>query len=155
MRGKKTAGSKGYTRMRRWLTWLLALGTQLAAGAVCGQECVPGELLVKFRQGTPARVQAGVHHTTGATVRRQLAGLGVEVVALPPGMDPQQAASVYARDPNVQYAEPNTIYRPASIPNDPLSGQEWGLSEIQAQRAWDVSPGSGGVSIAILDSGID
>lgn len=141
--------------MRSWFAWLLALGVLLTGGAVFGQECVPGELLVKFRPGTSARMQAAVHHSMGGVAHGELAPLGVQVVALPPGTDPQQAASVYARDPNVQYAEPNSFYHAASVPNDPLFGQEWGMTKIQAPQAWDVSQGSPGVAIAILDSGID
>ena len=116
---------------------------------------VPNELLVKFRPGTPARVQAGVHHATGAAVRGELAALDVEVVTLPAGTDPQQAASVYAHDPNVLYAEPNYLSVANSTPNDPSFAQQWGLSKIQAPLAWNVTQGREDISIAIVDSGID
>jgi thermitase len=141
--------------MRRWVTWLLALGVLGAGSAAFGQGYVPNELLVKFRPGTPARVQAGVHHAIGAAVRGELAALDVEVVTLPTGTDPQQAASVYARDPAVEYAEPNYVSVANSTPNDPSFAQQWGLSKIQAPLAWNVTQGREDISIAILDSGID
>ena len=76
-------------------------------------------------------------------------------MTLPPGTDPRQAATVYSRDHNVEYAEPNFISVANSTPNDPSVGKQWGLSKIQAPLAWNVTQGSGDVSIAILDSGID
>jgi thermitase len=76
-------------------------------------------------------------------------------VSLPPRIEPLQAAAVYAHSASVQYAETEPVFTPASIPNDPSFAQQWGLTKIQAPQAWDVTQGSPGVSIAILDSGID
>jgi thermitase len=41
------------------------------------------------------------------------------------------------------------------IPTDPGWSQEWGLSQIGAPAAWQVSSGSKPVVIAVLDSGVD
>lgn len=141
--------------MRGWLAGLLALGVLASAGLAFGQDCVPNELLVKFRPGTPAAARAAVHHAVGGMVCGRVLALDVDVVALPPGMQPPQAAATYARSAAVQYAEPEPVFTPASIPNDPDFAQQWGLTKIQAPRAWDVALGSADVSIAILDSGID
>jgi len=44
-----------------------------------------------------------------------------------------------------------------TIPNDSyyLNGSQWGLNRIQAPYAWDISIGSSGVVVGVLDSGID
>ena len=42
----------------------------------------------------------------------------------------------------------------AEVPNDPRFAEEWGMSRIQAPAAWDVTHGSTGRTIAILDCGI-
>ncbi|MFN2587878.1 MAG: S8 family serine peptidase [Actinomycetota bacterium] len=39
-------------------------------------------------------------------------------------------------------------------PGDPYASQQWGLTRIQADRAWAVASG-GGVTIAVVDSGVD
>ena len=39
-------------------------------------------------------------------------------------------------------------------PGDPYASQQWGLTRIQADRAWPVATGSG-VTIAIVDTGVD
>jgi thermitase len=141
--------------MKPWLAGLLALGILGSGGRALGQGCIPDELLVKFQPGTPESVRASVHQAVGGTVCGRISALDVEVVALPPRLEPRQAAAAYARSASVQYAEVEPIYAAASIPNDPSVAQQWGLTKIQAPQAWDVTQGSSGVSIAILDSGID
>jgi subtilisin family serine protease len=54
----------------------------------------------------------------------------------------------------VLYAEPNFVFRPDAIPNDPFFADLWGLSAIQAPLAWESTTGSPGVKVAVVDSGI-
>jgi thermitase len=140
--------------MRGGLLALFLIVIQLFGGAAYSQEWAPDEVLVKFRSGTSAQVRAAVHQAMGGTVRDRVAALGVDVVALPPGTTPQQAAVAYSRSPNVQYAEANPICVSTAAPNDPLFGQEWGMSQIQLPLAWNVAQGREDIAIAILDSGI-
>jgi thermitase len=140
--------------MRGWLAGLLVLAGLLAEGAVWGQTYVPDELLVKFRPGTSTQARNIVHRALGVVVRDRVPALDVEVVGLPPGLTPARAAAAYARNVAVQYTERNTICVPTGVPSDPGFPQEWGLTKIQAPQAWDVTQGSAGVTIAILDSGI-
>jgi hypothetical protein len=41
------------------------------------------------------------------------------------------------------------------VPNDTLSGSQWGLGSVSSYQAWSYSTGSKGVVVAIIDSGID
>jgi subtilisin family serine protease len=43
----------------------------------------------------------------------------------------------------------------ASSPNDPLLGAQWGLTQINAQGAWNRGALGGGQTIAIVDTGVD
>lgn len=43
----------------------------------------------------------------------------------------------------------------AGIPTDPAYPAQWHLASIGAERAWDSTWGSAGVTVAIIDSGID
>jgi thermitase len=62
-----------------------------------------------------------------------------------------------AKNPNVEYAEPNYIAHIVQAPNDPYYGQQWGPKDIHADLAWDkVDPAKrANVTIAILDTGIN
>ena len=73
----------------------------------------------------------------------------------------------------VEYAEPNFLYHPSVIPNDPLFGLQWGLenvgqqspfppflggvfdADIDATEAWDETTGNPNTIIAIIDTGVD
>lgn len=85
--------------------------------------------------------------------------------------DPAAAAARLERSPLVAYAEPNYVVSAAAIPNDPLFGQQYALSntgqggglpdaDIDAPEGWDAAglssfPASGGVKVGIVDTGID
>jgi hypothetical protein len=73
------------------------------------------------------------------------------------GQDVLAAAAALARDPAVEYAEPDYLAFPAGAPNDPLYGNQWSLgsSGIQTEPAWSVAPGTAEIVIAIVDSGLD
>ncbi|MEM9023033.1 MAG: S8 family serine peptidase, partial [Bacteroidota bacterium] len=53
------------------------------------------------------------------------------------------------------YAEPKYISRTTFVPNDPRLSEQWHLNVIRAFAGWDISTGSAGVTIAIIDTGID
>ncbi|HET8985177.1 MAG TPA: S8 family peptidase [Trueperaceae bacterium] len=63
-------------------------------------------------------------------------------------------ASELAARPDVAYAEPNYLYQPLEVPNDPLYGRQWHYDRIDMEGAWDITTGSAGVVVAVLDSGI-
>lgn len=44
---------------------------------------------------------------------------------------------------------------PDAPPNDPFFHLQWALSRVQATAAWDISRGDAGVTIAIVDIGVD
>jgi len=65
---------------------------------------------------------------------------------------------MYKNDPNVEYAEPNYFAYALMSPNDPLFHYQWNLNSsefggINAEKAWDISTGSG-VVVAVIDTGI-
>ena len=144
---------------------LLLLGQQGTPTISAEADIVPGEVLVKFRPGTPGQAIADAHRQNGGRVREEIPGIDVQVVLVPPGQERARAAA-YARNPNVLFAEPNGIWQAVGIPDDPRFGEQWGLNntgqnsgtadaDIDAPQAWDINSGSSSVLIAILDTGID
>lgn len=80
------------------------------------------------------------------------------IVRLPRGSDVGNVVSIYSRNPNVEFAEPNYIATKYSVPNDPFYSLQWNFDNsvnggVHAETAWDISTGNG-VTIAIVDTGI-
>ena len=55
----------------------------------------------------------------------------------------------------VEYAEPNYLMRSFVIPNDASYSLKYGLVNINAEKAWNLTIGDGKVSIAVIDTGVD
>ncbi len=69
----------------------------------------------------------------------------------------QEIINEILRDSNVIYAEPNYIYHPLYIPNDPSlndSKQPY-LNQVKANQGWDIVRDASDIIIAIIDSGTD
>ncbi|MFO0643115.1 MAG: S8 family peptidase [Polyangiaceae bacterium] len=67
-----------------------------------------------------------------------------------------RAAELLARlrkDPRVEVAEPLGEMQATFTPNDPKFGDQWHMSRVGAERAWEVSCGSG-VTVAVIDTGV-
>jgi len=66
------------------------------------------------------------------------------------------AAELMARDPSVEYAEPDTIMTALMTPTDPSYSQQWDYYEatggLNLPTAWDSSTGTG-VTVAVIDTG--
>ncbi len=59
-------------------------------------------------------------------------------------------------NPDVEFAEPDTIGTSLDSPNDPIfQNQLPYLQRIQAPSAWDISTGSPSIIIAVIDSGVN
>ena len=77
------------------------------------------------------------------------------MVKVPAGTVPQ-AIEDLQKQPGVVYAEPNYYVTAQDvIPNDPAFPNQYGLRHIGAPAAWEITQGAAGVTIAIVDSGVD
>ncbi len=132
----------------------------------------PDHVLVGFRPGTPERGRADAHRREDGRVDNRFDHLNLDVVRVREGEDPPVVAQRYQRNPNVAYAHPNWEVELLGAPNDLLFGALWGLhntgqdggtsdADIDAPEGWDVAfgenqfPSSGGISVGVLDTGID
>ena len=134
-----------------------AAGGLAAAGA--GQEYVAGEVVVRFRAGVTAAARADALGAVGARLRPADSLTGATVVELPEGASVPLALAALESDSDVAYAEPNYLYRLSGVPNDPLFGTLWGLSQpsdadIDAPEAWNLQTGKASVVVAVVDSGV-
>jgi serine protease len=118
---------------------------------------VPARAMPAARQALIAR--AG--QQLGATMRALRAtATGADVLQLSRTMSLDEAralaAELMARDPDVEYAEPDRIMVPLFVPNDPLYTQQWHYYDatggLNLPAAWDKSTGAG-VNVAVIDTG--
>ncbi|WP_243089590.1 S8 family peptidase [Thermus neutrinimicus] len=113
-------------------------------------EYVPGELLVLPRPG----VGVGTLRAQGVEPQESLPQ-GLLRVKVPPGQEKVRAEALLRA--GAQYVQPNYVYRPLLVPNDPLypSGQRAYLNGLVGlEAAWDRSTGRDKPPlVAVLDTG--
>ena len=115
---------------------------------------VRDEILVRFRPGVPASQQARIRADHGASLRRTIQALEIHVLGLPPGLSVERAVELFGRNPDVQFAEPNFIFRIADF-LDPGLANQWAPQRVAAPEAWTLHEGSASVVIAVVDTGVD
>jgi len=117
---------------------------------------VPGRLVVKFRGDLPLAQRRARLAAEGLAPGDHLALLDVELVEVPVGQELALAKQL-ERDPAALYAEPDYFaYAIATVPNDAYyASYQWNMSHIGLETAWDTTSGSSGITIAVVDSGVD
>jgi hypothetical protein len=136
---------------------------------------MPGEILVKFKPGTFRRdpIQVGeTVQTSQASVNALLAQLRVKSMARVFRGKQALLGDIYrlrfeapitlpgalqqmGNNPNVEWVEPNYFSFISDTPDDTYFPQQWGLTKVQADLAWDISHGSTDIVIAVIDTGVD
>jgi subtilisin family serine protease len=133
------------------------------------QEAVPGEILIGFRGDATSADQKNVFKSIGAAEKKSFKKIHGSLAHVRP--DAVEATLAKLRqDPRVRYAEPNFLVHADATPNDPAFTNLWGLNntgqaingfpgtpdaDIDAAEAWNVTTGSAGVTVAVIDTGVD
>jgi thermitase len=118
------------------------------------EDHVPDELLIGFHDHVAGAAAEAVYRAEGGTKLEKLARVNVHRIRL--HRAPLNALEQRLRHRSeVKFVERNRRIPVALAPNDPVYGEQWHLPRISAPQAWDVTTGSPGVVIGILDSGID
>ncbi len=110
------------------------------------------EILVKFKDGANV---SGTITKHDLKVSENVTKLNTKKVKFKTGKNRNNVLSELKKDPSVLYAQPNYIYKTSAIPNDPNFNLQWGLTSIKADKAWDISEGSGDIIVAVADTGVD
>jgi len=142
----------------------MALIALAAASSAVASEYVPGQVIVKYKDGTTATVKDAVDSYSGTERRRALPG-GSTQLAIEDGESVARTAAELSKDPNVAYAVPNYVARAAGaplFPNDPGFRLQWNLNgpfSINMPDAWALArsrhaPGGRGAVVAVLDTGV-
>jgi subtilisin family serine protease len=152
-----------------------AIASSDAAGQTLGLTSgyVRGEVIVRLKAGRAGGIQA---LSQDAVLQKYRAGL----LRLQEKYGVQERGRVFTRlsgrlqyyvlttqrnvlavcaelnaDPEVEYAQPNYIYRPCRTPNDPDFADQYAHRLIQMEDAWDICTGSRDVAVAVIGTGVD
>jgi subtilisin family serine protease len=71
------------------------------------------------------------------------------------GNDPARLAAELSGLPGVIFAERESTLRLDFVPSDSAWSSQWGMRRIGMERAWDVTRGSAGIVVGVIDTGID
>ena len=112
-----------------------------------------GRILVEARAGLSNDDLEKVLKVHGGK-RRKMGQSNIHVVDLPAGASEMAVVEQLRRNPNLKFVELDVRVKSTLAVTDPYVGSEWHLSKIGATTAWDTTQGAG-VTIAILDSGVD
>lgn len=127
-----------------------ASGVSAAHGLSVGYHSPGGYSLLKLGgqrvQAFAAGSSALAAHQPGTRYRNAADRLKSETL---------RALKSLRRDPQVAWAEVNRIMHASAVPNDPYySYQRWHYELISLPDAWNVSTGSSGVIVAVIDTGV-
>ncbi len=112
-----------------------------------------GEILVKIKTDVDANEFLSKNQETGAKIVKDFFATGWQLVRLPENLTVTDAVAQYQSLNSVEFAQPNYIYHVALAPNDPSYGSLYGMTKINAPKAWDTSTGSANVVVAVVDTG--
>jgi serine protease len=118
----------------------------------------PDQVIVQFRDGAnDADVRRVTREAGAARVRGGRFG-GRYLVTLDAGFTIAEALDRLRGRPEVEYAEPNAIFRASqarrTTPNDSLLQFQWHWELLDAPRIWAIQTGDHSVVVAVLDTGI-
>lgn len=116
---------------------------------------MPGEALVKFKKGVSQANRRNFHAQANAKLISTIKKLVVDRVKSETGESTEALLRRYRKNPQVEYAEPNGIFRTQQMPNDPSYSSLWGMEKIGAPEAWDRQTGSSAIIVADIDTGVD
>ena len=114
-----------------------------------------GELLVRFKPGATDRQMEELHRSLGSSVLGTISKLRLQRIRLRTGLAEMEAMALYAASAIVEHAERHALRYPNRAANDPYADLQWGLANIHAGEAWDITPGKPAVVIAVIDTGVD
>ena len=133
------------------------------------------EIIVKFKKDVSISRQMSAVNTMGDFKVKNLRN-NMSHIKLKKGDSVENAIYRYNNNPDVEYAQPNYIYRISAIPNDTSYGQLWGLNntgqtisnaayntnnpgtagkDMDMQKAWDMITDCSSVVVAVIDTGVN
>jgi subtilisin family serine protease len=116
---------------------------------------VPDEILVSMKPQMSGQAVQALLAVHGAKEADSIPQIGVRVLKVPADKR-DRVIEALRHNPNIEFAEPNSIAGTGAATNDPYltNGYEWHISKIQAAQGWDFATGNSSTVVAIVDTGV-
>ena len=127
-----------------------------ASGKTAYEEVAAGSAIVRFKAGVSSSTAASLLGASGFKLLGTFERFNWSVAGLPDGMSVALGLSLLKNLPQVEWAEPNAVYRAKKVPNDTYVGRQYALAQVEAFGAWEFETGfSSRTTVAFIDTGID
>jgi serine protease len=133
-----------------------ANGVDLATAPERSDEEIPGELVIDVKDNLSDGEIADLGREYGISIRDNSPDIkddgNIEISDVPLA-DEAGLIERLSHDPRVESVEPNFMFHATWVPNDPKYKEQWHLTRVGAESAWNYSCGQG-VTVAVVDTGI-
>ncbi len=137
-----------------YLLFLLLIASPILTAAQRVSRHAPGQLLIRLRDAADEAALTRILGARGGSQDRHFKQIQVRRLRVKEAdLDRLQAA--LEQSGLAAFVEKDYLAEGAAVPNDPGYGSQWYLAKINGSMAWDISKGSGGVVVAVVDSGVD
>jgi subtilisin family serine protease len=141
---------------RSSLVLLAAVAAVLAAlTAPAAAPAAEGQIIVRYEPGADARDRSEARGAADVVRDEALPLARTELVTPESTTSVAEAIADLTRSGDVATAEPDARRYATRTPDDPGFTFEWGLSSIGLPTAWDTTTGDPGVTVAVVDTGVD
>ena len=152
--------SPSFLRMLPLRASVLAVACACASGAAAAAppgagagDFVRGRVLLEVKPGLSGDALDKLIKPHGGKARK-IGQSNLHIIDLPANASETAILKQLEHRPEFKYAELDRLVESTMAVNDPYIGSQWHIAKIGAPAAWDATSGTG-VTIAILDSGID
>ncbi len=114
-----------------------------------------GEILVKFKKNPDSITRFSNVNKIGGKTVKDFTHKRISLIKLENGQSVEKALESLKKDPDVEYVQPNNIYRISAIPDDTLYYHLWGIKRMGLEPVWDKISDCTGVIVAVIDSGVN
>ncbi|MEN6604170.1 MAG: S8 family peptidase, partial [Bryobacteraceae bacterium] len=115
---------------------------------------MPGQLLIRLHDAGDEAALSRLLGAHGGRQERQFNQIKVRRLRVPEAsLDRIQKA--LEQSGMAAFVEKDYLAEGAAVPNDPSYASQWYLAKINSTMAWDMTKGSSGTVVAVVDSGVD
>lgn len=125
--------------------------------ALTQPKTISNQLILELKPGTQLQnsVRGFATASGGQMVQTISVGKQFAVIQLPAGMSLEEGKRLYGDHPAVSSVGENRVYGVALTPNDPSFDDQWAYDRVKPEAAWDQQIDASGITVAVLDTGID
>jgi thermitase len=112
----------------------------------------PNQLIIKFNENVCEHRAGEIHRKNKCEILEKNNRLGFHLVYTTKNV--KKLINIYNKLDEVEYVEPNYIFKASYIPNDSFYPFQYGPQKVQAPSAWDVTRSNSSIRITIIDTGV-